>query len=213
MIPDGPIATFLAQLCAALRLGRRRADRILAEVEDHLLETAESLQARGLSPEEAERQALARFGALEHLAHGFNTELGTTTEVARMLRILTSFMAIFTSLIAFLIGIHSLFLDVREGGAAWVAQKIVGSTAVVLVGAFTLRHLWSRSSRSDRLIGVLWAGAIGLIPLGIVTVIGTIHLARVTGDWEMYMIAAGAALVCQGILTIWSLWDRTARET
>jgi hypothetical protein len=46
----------------------------LAEIESHLLEAVERGQARGLSLEEAERQALARFGPAEVVGTAFEKE-------------------------------------------------------------------------------------------------------------------------------------------
>lgn len=129
-----------------------------------------------------------------------------------MLRIFTTLLTVFTSSIALVIAIHSVVVDVQEASALWVAQKVVFSTAVMLLGALTLWTLWSRAVSRASWRRILWVGAIGLVPLGGLTVVKTVHLARVTGDWEMYAIAAGVALIGQGLLTLWNLWDQQPKE-
>lgn len=57
------ITDFLAELGASLAVPVRRRRQILAEVEDHLLSTAAELHAGGMAAVDAEREAVARFGA------------------------------------------------------------------------------------------------------------------------------------------------------
>lgn len=63
MIADGPIDDYLDELARHLKCGRRAKSEILAEVEDHLRESAEQARASGLSVEAAERRAITEFGA------------------------------------------------------------------------------------------------------------------------------------------------------
>lgn len=63
---DDPIDAYLATLERSLR-GRPNRDRVLAETEDHLRESAEHLERTGLSPDDAARQAVGRMGAAEPL--------------------------------------------------------------------------------------------------------------------------------------------------
>ncbi len=62
------ISDYLLELRQALRLPTRRRGRILVEVEDHLICAAAELHADGVAADEAERQALARFGSAQQLA-------------------------------------------------------------------------------------------------------------------------------------------------
>jgi hypothetical protein len=57
------ITDFLGELGDALTVPGRRRRRILSEVEDHLLCMAAELHAGGMSAADAEREAVARFGA------------------------------------------------------------------------------------------------------------------------------------------------------
>ena len=62
MKPNDTIAGYLQTLRRRLLLGAETRDRILAEVQDHLEESARSLREAGRSPAAAEREAIARFG-------------------------------------------------------------------------------------------------------------------------------------------------------
>lgn len=66
-----PIAEFLASLDQALRLSAGRRERVLREVEDHLVDAAAGLVTVGLSPAQAEAEAVARFGSAGHIARRF----------------------------------------------------------------------------------------------------------------------------------------------
>ena len=68
------IQTYLHELERALWIRGLADPETLAEIESHLLESAEQEMQRGLSPEEAERQALERFGSVKTVAHTFEKE-------------------------------------------------------------------------------------------------------------------------------------------
>src|SRR5437764_6671951 len=59
------IQQYMAELRRALGVSRSLAERILCEIEEHLLEAAQQEEERGFSPEEAQRRVIARFGAAE----------------------------------------------------------------------------------------------------------------------------------------------------
>jgi hypothetical protein len=65
---DGVIDSFLADLRRALRSRLLLRRRLLAEVEGHLRESAEELRRSGRPAEDAEREAVARFGSPEGVA-------------------------------------------------------------------------------------------------------------------------------------------------
>ncbi len=62
------IDLYLKELREALRFPPPLQERILDEVEDHLSEGTERDEARGLSPDLAQRRAIARFGTPERVA-------------------------------------------------------------------------------------------------------------------------------------------------
>ena len=63
-----PIDVYLSELRRALRFRVVRRRRLLAEVEGHLRESAEALRRAGRTAEEAEHEAVARFGAPDAVA-------------------------------------------------------------------------------------------------------------------------------------------------
>ena len=63
---DDPIEAYLATLDRSLR-GRPNRDRVLAETEDHLRESADHLERNGMAPNAAAREAVTRIGAAESL--------------------------------------------------------------------------------------------------------------------------------------------------
>jgi hypothetical protein len=76
--PDS-IADFLAELRGRLQLPRELTERLIAEVEDHLIDASRASKDRGHSENEAVHLALARFGAPEEVAKCFNEEPGRKT--------------------------------------------------------------------------------------------------------------------------------------
>jgi hypothetical protein len=65
-VKDDPIEEYLATLERGLR-GRPNRDRLLAEAEDHLRESAEHLERSGMPRDAAAREAVARMGEAEPL--------------------------------------------------------------------------------------------------------------------------------------------------
>ncbi len=116
------------------------------------------------------------------------------------MRLMTGLLAGFTSAIALILFVHTLL--VPEGSAGWIAWKLGSSALVMTQGALTLRSFMSHNAGAA-FARMMEAGAVALVPLGAAYVAVTVHLARVTGDWEMYAIAAGLAMIAQGLLTGW----------
>ncbi|WP_371406087.1 permease prefix domain 1-containing protein [Kribbella sp. NBC_00662] len=70
-----PIDDYLAALSKALRGPRRRKADLLAEARDHLTDATEAFEADGFGRYDAEKHAVADFGAIEHVAPGYQAEL------------------------------------------------------------------------------------------------------------------------------------------
>jgi hypothetical protein len=66
------IETYRADLADLLRLAPSAADRLLDETEAHLRDAVDAEQARGLSADAAEQQALERFGSATDVARSAN---------------------------------------------------------------------------------------------------------------------------------------------
>jgi hypothetical protein len=73
---SGPtsIDEYLDRLAESLRVSPRRTRRILAETEDHLRSSRQSLIDSGMDPGLAEARAVAQFGAVPALARSFNRQ-------------------------------------------------------------------------------------------------------------------------------------------
>src|SRR5438270_2278991 len=65
---DEPIEDYLDELLSCLRLPPRQTRRLLSETEDHLRQTADASEERGLSRVQAEREAVRAFGSASRIA-------------------------------------------------------------------------------------------------------------------------------------------------
>ena len=73
---DDPIARYLADLDRSLR-GRPNRQRLVEEAEDHLRESEADLRARGLTQQQAGREAVRRLGSADSLAHAGGGRIAT----------------------------------------------------------------------------------------------------------------------------------------
>ena len=71
---SGAVERYLLAFNDALVAGADRRERILAEVEEHLRDSVASLVDRGLAPEAAAAEAVARFGAPAEAAERFGPD-------------------------------------------------------------------------------------------------------------------------------------------
>ena len=123
------IKAYLRALERALWLrGLADADT-LTEIESHLRESVEQEQLRGLSPEEAERQALERFGSVNVVVHTFEKERNDM-----MQSILLA--------VAVLAGLFSAYVNSRPN---WDDTGILVGGLLLVSGLLSLlghRHPW-----------------------------------------------------------------------
>jgi hypothetical protein len=80
-VSDDPIDADLATLERRVR-GRPDRDRLLAETEDHLRESAGDLESSGMSPAAAAREAVRRMGAAEPLGTAVGGRAGAAVVLA-----------------------------------------------------------------------------------------------------------------------------------
>jgi len=71
MADDDLITRYIDELSDALQERVRHADRVCAEIDDHLRSTAEELGASGLPDVDAQRRAIECFGPVDELAASF----------------------------------------------------------------------------------------------------------------------------------------------
>jgi hypothetical protein len=121
-----------------------------------------------------------------------------------MLKKLLLLFAAFTSLSAAAIGLHALFID-AEGSLAWTICKAASAATVVGIGIATWQSWRANASRHFN-ANLLRLGAIWLIALAAASAAWTFHLARVTGDFEAWVILINVAMFGQAALTFWQLW-------
>lgn len=116
------IQTYLRALGRRLWLrGLSDADA-LAEIESHLLESVEAGLRQGLGAEEAETQALARFGSVEVVAGTFETERMALLQKALLIT-------------AVLFGLFIVYVDSRP---TWDDTGITAGALLLSSGLLTL---------------------------------------------------------------------------
>ena len=116
------IKAYLHELKRALWVrGLADADT-LAEIESHLLESVEAGVLRGMSPEEAERQALERFGSVKVVTRTFEKERNHTMQSM----LLT---------VAVLAGLFSAWVDARP---TWDDTGVLVAGLLLVSGLLTL---------------------------------------------------------------------------
>jgi hypothetical protein len=120
-----------------------------------------------------------------------------------MLKKLLFLFAAFTSLSAAAVGLHSLFID-TEGSLAWTIGKVASAATVVGIGIITWRY-WRANTSRHLNAKWLWLGAIWLVALAAASAASAVYLARVTGDFEAWVILINLAMIGQAALMFWQL--------
>jgi hypothetical protein len=123
------IDRYLDQLLGCLRGPARDVRRILAEAEEHLRDATAEALAAGATEEEAQRQAIARFGDARTVARRFSSRLGPVplrAMVTELLRAATVLGAV--AMVA--VGVSGALAELfgRAWGAAFVAGDLPGTT-------------------------------------------------------------------------------------
>jgi hypothetical protein len=122
----GGLEAYLAELRRILGAGR--AERLLAEVEDHLLEATAAGLLDGLDQAAAERRALALFGAPELVARQYAAELAEAVWEKRMQML--RFVAI--GFVLLTLYYARFFIAVRQEAATLVQIGVLLAAAAVL---------------------------------------------------------------------------------
>ena len=181
MADDGLIMPYLRELhFSVARLPD--ADAIVEESEDHLLEAAERLTARGLSRAEAESEAVARFGSAQLVARVCLTEAkrGASVPTAK------------TRYAGLALVLAPLFVALGQLGNVTVKKGGLHSFAVMLiVAAFPLLvfGLWGLRARHGGL------GRLGLTALILAAVSPILSIAALYAAIILLAFLLGVALV------------------
>jgi hypothetical protein len=124
------IDVYLAQLRQTLEVSRRARRRILWEVADHLREAAAREERRGLSPEAAQRAAIARFGSPQLVAHSFEAE---AIEQRKRRASQTFFLALAEfAVLCILLALLTLYLDTQAQLASGPSGVVVSPTVLAI---------------------------------------------------------------------------------
>ena len=136
------IAAYLARLDDELRLNRAPRRRLLAEAEDHLRSAVEELVGAGRTPTDAERAAVARFGAAAEVARRFAHAAASSTARSAVFWTGLAFIVYATTAVLFVATAPSWLHDFPHGAPSMLALQV----ATVAVGLTAVRALpWRRS--------------------------------------------------------------------
>ncbi len=125
-----------------------------------------------------------------------------------MQRLLIGIGAMGTVAMALLtIGFALISLRTGEDAAVWHLARIAIAAAVIGVAALTVWHL-VRPQQLKLAEPLLLIGAMGLLLVGSAGSVWSIYLGQVTGDFEYWVFPVNAALIVQGGLIIWNLWQK-----
>jgi hypothetical protein len=138
---DSPVADYIHRLDRELRLRRAPRRRLLAEAEDHLRSTVDELVREGRSGPDAEREAVARFGAAADVARGFAHAAASSTARAAVAWAAAVFLAYGTAAIFFLVAAPSWLHDFPQGAPSTIALQ-VAAVALAVTAVRVLR--WRR---------------------------------------------------------------------
>jgi hypothetical protein len=135
-VSDDPIEAYLATLDRSLR-GRPNRDRVLAETEDHLRESADHLERNGMAPNAAAREAVTRIGAAESLGRAAGGR------VAAVLVLVLGWLAAI-GLLAAAAAVRGPGQDGPSPGFPFLLG--VGAIAAAVVSLLAAAAVWSWSS-------------------------------------------------------------------
>ena len=155
------ITEYLLELLRELRMPSRRRRRILAEAEDHLGCAAADLHAAGLPVEEAEREAVRRFGPACELACVF-VEQEAAAAGKRLARAAGLLAAVFVVL-----ALGSPGRVFPHGAFAGELSAFVLGQVALVAGGLTLVRAWRAAP-----VGGLRGPRLGLVLRGALVVVG-----------------------------------------
>lgn len=124
-VNESPVSSYLEQLERELRLKRAPRRRLLAETADHLRSCAEDIAAEErVGVGEAERRAVARFGAAAVVAGRFAHAAASTSARSALAWVATAFAAYAIATIAFVAAAPSWLLDFPQGAPSVLALQV-----------------------------------------------------------------------------------------
>lgn len=183
-----PIARYLDELTRALRARGAYSRHLVQEVRDHLVDSVEAEQRRGLAADAAREKAIANAGTPEFVAQH------AAADVPRLrCRMLLSVCAGTMGSIAYL---SLSLLLLRPPGANYRAWSAEASFVFVLTA---VTFAWAKAGdlSSPWTRPLLLLGSLTLASIGA----GTFY-ANVTGHFEGYGVVLGTLFTLQALLTL-----------
>ncbi len=184
------IDDYLAELLAHLRLPDGKRRRVVAEVEDHLACAAADLHAEGLDPDQAEHEAVRRFGPAGELARTF-LEQEAARGAMRTAQAATVFALVCGALLIGAPG-RSLF----AGAFPFSVPAFVLGQVALVAGALTFVRAWRArregGPRGARLTLVL-RGTLVVLGCAAAGIVDALVRALIAG--HVWGVGGAAALV------------------
>jgi hypothetical protein len=137
-VTESPIVSYLDRLDRELAGVRAPRRRLLAEAADHLQASADEIAALGILRSEAERQAVARFGAATVVAQRFAQAAASTSARTAFVWAASAWAGYAVAAGIFILGAPSWLRDFPQGAASMLALQ-VAAVALLLTAVRTMR--------------------------------------------------------------------------
>lgn len=183
-----PITRYLEELTRALRVRGAYSRRLVQEVHDHLADSVEAGQRRGLTADAAREEAIANTGTPEFVARH-----AAACVPRRRRAMLLSVCAGTMGSIAYLSLSLLLLHPPRASYRAWFGEACF----VFVLTAVTFAWAKAGDLSSPRTHSLVLLGSLALASIGARTV-----YANVTGDFEGAGVVLGTLFMLQGFLTL-----------
>lgn len=200
---------YAAELAAELPADLADPERVVAEVEDHLAQSLEAL-SREMTPSAAEEEVIRRFGRPADVAALFAALAGAEPSLLRARwrgrTAAAAGLAAAVGLVAF-----AAWTLVDPAPVAWRWARAIATAAagMLAIGLAVLQITDAWGAAVVRRVVAVTSATIVLV--GVAAVAGTLELGRLSGDYECYGVAIGAALIVQGGLGLSMLSRRVTR--
>jgi hypothetical protein len=183
-------ARYLKDIAGGLRARGAFSPDLVDELRDHLRDSIEAAERRGLSSAAAEDEAIARMGAAEIVVRH------AAADAAPVRRGLL--LGICATTMAAIVYLSLSLLILRPPRANYTAWSIEAAAVAVLTA---LTFTWARTGGLEPWRRpLLMAGSVGLAAAG-----GTACYTALTGDFDGYRVVLGALFSVQAVLTLGSL--------
>lgn len=130
---DSAIAQYLAQLDRELRIKRAPRSRLLAEAADHLRASADEIAASGVARDEAEQDAVRRFGDAAFVARRFAHAVASTSARTALIWAATACTAYAGAAAFFILMAPEWLRDFPQGAPSMLALQVALVALVLAV--------------------------------------------------------------------------------